>query len=67
MEIQRTKDSITFTLPANMDALELQQIIDYLSYKEATANSKSKQEEIDKIAEESKATWWEENKSKFIK
>jgi hypothetical protein len=67
MEIQRTKDSITFTLPANMDALELQQIIDYLSYKEATANSKANQEEIDKIAEESKATWWEENKSKFIK
>mgnify|MGYP003625693175 CR=1 FL=1 len=67
MEIQRTKDSITFTLPANMDALELQQIIDYLNYKEATANSKSRQEEVDKIAGESKATWWEENKSKYIK
>lgn len=67
MEIQRDKDSITIKLPANINTVELQQIIDYLKYKEATANSNADQAEVDRIASESKTSWWNENKSLFIK
>ncbi len=67
MEIQRTKDEILLRIPANVDTLGLQRMINYLKFKEATANSDASQLEIDKLAEESKDGWWEKNKSRFIK
>ena len=67
MEIDRTDREIIFKLPANIDTLGLQRIIDYLKYKEATAESKADQSTVDEIAEESKTNWWNKNKSKFIK
>jgi len=67
MEIERTDREIIFKLPANIDTLGLQRIIDYLKYKEATAESKADQSTVDEIAEESKTNWWNKNKSKFIK
>ena len=67
MEIERTDREIIFRIPTNVDTLGLQRIIDYLRYKEVTANSNANQNTVDEIAEESKANWWKENKSKFIK
>ena len=67
MEIERTEREIIFRIPSNVDTLGLQRIIDYLRYREATAESNADQNKVDKIAEESKANWWKENKSKFIK
>jgi len=67
MEIERTEREIIFRIPPNVDTLGLQRIIDYLRYKEVTANSNANQNKVDKIAEESKVNWWKENKSKFIK
>lgn len=67
MDIQRTDSEILFRLPANIDTLGLQRMIDYLRYKEATADSKADQGEIDKLAKESKASWWKENRHRFIK
>ncbi|WP_421894532.1 hypothetical protein [Marinoscillum sp.] len=67
MDIQRTEDGFISKLPANVDTLGLQRMIDYLKYKEATADSKAGQENIDKLAKEPKANWWKENKYRFIK
>ncbi|MEQ8474013.1 MAG: hypothetical protein RIC35_22645 [Marinoscillum sp.] len=67
MDIQRTDSEILFRLPANIDTLGLQRMIDYLKYKEATAESRADQAEIDKLAKESKANWWKENKHRFVK
>ncbi len=67
MDIQRTDSEILLRLPANVDTLGLQRMIDYLKYKEATAESRADQTEIDKLAKESKANWWKENKRRFIK
>lgn len=67
MDIQRTDSEILFRLPANIDTLGLQRMIDYLKYKEATAESSTDQAEIDKLAKESKANWWKENKRRFVK
>jgi len=66
MDIERTDKEIIFRLPTNVDTLGLQRIIDYLRYKEATSESYADQSKVDQIAEESKAGWWKENKSKFI-
>ncbi len=67
MDIQRTDNEILLRLPANIDTLGLQRMIDYLKYKEATAESEVDQVEIDKLAKESKASWWKENKHRFVK
>ncbi|RED99861.1 hypothetical protein C7460_107145 [Marinoscillum furvescens DSM 4134] len=67
MDIERTDSEILFRLPANVDTLGLQRMIDYLKYKEATAECNPEQVEIDKLAKESKANWWKENKHRFVK
>ncbi len=67
MEIQRTDKEILLRLPLNVDTLGLQRMIDYLKYKEATAESKADQEGIDQLAKESKSDWWKKNKDRFIK
>lgn len=67
MEIERTDKQIIIRLPAYVDTEGLQKLIDYLSYKEATARSMAKQGEVDKLAKEAKKGWWDKNQSRFIK
>lgn len=67
MDIQRTDSEILLRLPANVDTLGLQRMIDYLKYKEATAENQADQAEIDKLAKESKTNWWKENRHRFVK
>ena len=44
----------------------LKLLINYLLYKEATKDSKPKQEDVDKLAREVNKQWWEENKHRFL-
>jgi hypothetical protein len=41
-------------------------LVNYLLYKEATKDSKAKQEDVDKLAREANKQWWEENKHRFL-
>ena len=50
MVIERTSTEVIIRLPATIDATGLQRLVDYLVYKEATANSKATQEQVDKLA-----------------
>ena len=54
-------------LPANVDTEGLQRLVDYSSYKEATAKSKARQSDVDKLAKDIKKGWWKKNRSRFIK
>ncbi len=67
MYIERTSDEIIIRLPSCVDTEGLQQVIDYLCYKEATAKSKAKQSNVDRLATEVKKGWWKKNRSRFIK
>ncbi len=67
MLIERTSNEVIIRLPSYVDTEGLQRLIDYLSYKEATAKSKAKQSDLDKLAKEVKKGWWAENKSRFVK
>jgi hypothetical protein len=51
MILERTKDEILVRLPANMDITELQNMLDYLDYKEKTAESKATQMQVDELAQ----------------
>ena len=66
MVIQRTDSQIVITLPATTDLEGVTRLINYLLYKEATKDSKAKQEDVDKLAREANKQWWEENKHRFL-
>ncbi len=67
MLIERTTSEVIIRLPSYVDTEGLQRLIDYLSYKEATAKSKAKQSDVDKLSNEVKKGWWKKNRSRFIR
>lgn len=67
MLIERTNKEIIIKLPSSIDTIGLQRLLDYLTYKEATAKSKAKQQDVDKLAKEVKKGWWTKNRNRFIK
>jgi hypothetical protein len=68
MLIERTENNeITITVSSSVDSFGLQRLIEYLKYLEATAKSKPRQKEIDKLADEVNADWWRKNQKRFIK
>ncbi|NDC31101.1 MAG: hypothetical protein EBZ58_09250 [Bacteroidetes bacterium] len=67
MLIERTNNEVIIRLPSNVDIEGVQRLVDYLIYKEATANSKAKQSEVDKLSKEIKKGWWKKNRARFIK
>lgn len=67
MLIERTATEVIIRLPAYVETDGLQQLVDYLSYKEATARSKAKQADVDKLAKDVKKGWWAENKERVLK
>lgn len=67
MVIERTNNEVIIRLSANVNTDSLQRLIDYLTYKEATLNAKTKQADVDALTKEIKAGWWSENKNRLIK
>ncbi len=68
MLVERTNnDTIIITLPSSVENFGLQRLIDYAKYLEATANSKAKQADVDKLADEVNTNWWAKNRKRFIK
>ena len=67
MQIERTTDEIVIRIPSFVDTQGLQRLIDFLTYREATAKSKAKQIDVDKLSDEVKKGWWDKNRSRFVK
>jgi len=67
MLIERTSKEVITRLPSYIDTEGLQQLLDYLVYKEATAKSNAKQSDVDKLAKEVKKNWWAKNRNRLVK
>ncbi len=67
MLIERTSKEVIIRLPSYVNTDGLQRLVDYLTYKEATAKSKAKQTDVDALATEVKQGWWKQNRSRFVK
>ena len=67
MLIERTNTEVIIRLPAYVDTNGLQRLVDYLTYKEATAKSKAKQSDVDDLANEVKEGWWAKNRNRLVK
>lgn len=62
MIVERTNDEILVRLPAYVDLTELQNMLDYLEYKENTARTKAKQEDVDALSESVNKSIWKKIK-----
>ena len=67
MLVERTSKEVIIRLPATVDTVDLQDFLNYARFKELSANFKTDQKEVDKIANEINAKWWTKNRSKLIK
>lgn len=67
MRIERTDKEILICLNSNLDITELQRFLDYIRFREITAKSKATDEEIERLAEESKKSWWDSNRDHFLR
>ena len=65
MVIERTSNEFVIRLPFTANSELMQDFIDYLRYKELTANYNVAQSEVDNIAQTINLKWWEQNKNKF--
>ncbi|ASB47710.1 hypothetical protein [Alkalitalea saponilacus] len=59
MILERTNNEILVRLPAHVDLTELQNMLDYLEYKEVTSKSKAKKEDVDELSESVNKSMWE--------
>jgi hypothetical protein len=67
MVIERTEEEVVIRLPASINTEGLQNLLDYLIYKEATVNSMATQDKVDALANEVKGGWWAKNQARLAK
>jgi hypothetical protein len=67
MIIERTADEIVIRFPFTANTERMQDLIDYLRYRELTANNTAPQSEADALARKINRKWWKQNVAKFEK
>ncbi len=58
MIVERTKNEIIVRLPADINLMELQNMIDYLEYQGLTISSKVSQNEVDELTKTANKSIW---------
>jgi uncharacterized membrane-anchored protein len=66
MIIERTNNEVIIRLPGTMDTSDLEEMVDYIRFKEITSKSKASQEQIDSLVKEVKKGRWEANKKRLL-
>jgi len=64
MILERTSKEILVRLPAYVDLSELQDMLDYLEYKEVTAKSNATQKDVDELSDSINKSIWQKFKDK---
>jgi len=67
MKIERTDKEIIIRIPASVDTEGLQELVDYVRYKEITSKFEVDQNDVDKLADEINESWWSKNRDRFLK
>lgn len=60
------KDEVVITISGTKDAESVQRLMDRLTYLMATGGTRAKQEDVDRIARQAKASWWKKNKKRYL-
>lgn len=68
MVIERTGTETIIRIPTSMMTyLEVQDLLDYLFYKEVAFKSRATRKDVNQLAKLVKKGWWEVNKDKILK
>jgi hypothetical protein len=65
MIIERTSNEFVIRFPFTTNSERMQDMVDYLRFKELTANYNVAQSEVNQLAKAINKNWWEQNQSKF--
>jgi hypothetical protein len=65
MIIERTSREFVIRFPITAQVEQMQDLIDYLRYKELTSAYGVNQQEVDTLAREINSGWWNKNQDKF--
>jgi hypothetical protein len=65
MIVERTSNEFVIRFPISSDMKGVQDIFDYLRYKELTACYETEQSAVDTLAKTINKNWWSKNKHKF--
>ena len=57
MIIERTQESLTFKISPKIKTEDIQNLVDYITYLEITANTQANQKAIDELASEVNRNW----------
>lgn len=66
MTIERTQSEIIIKVPANVNVEGIQRLLDFLTYREATAKSKATQAEVDALVATVKKGRWMRHRDKYV-
>ena len=66
MIIERTKNEIVIRIPSSIDIREIQDVLDFIRFKELTSSFRVKQTAVDKLASSISKEWWKKNSRKIL-
>jgi len=66
MKIERNSDEIIIRISSKVRPDGIQQLVDFLEQREATAKSEANQEDIDALVNEIKKGCWSKNKDRLL-
>jgi hypothetical protein len=66
MIIEKTDKEIIIRLPNTMDTSFIEEIVDYIRFKEITSKSYANQADVDSLVKEVKQRRWEKNKKGIL-
>lgn len=67
MTIERTKLETVIRIPTSMmTSMEVQDLLDYLFFREITVKSKATQKDVNRLAKSVKKGWWDANKDRLF-
>lgn len=66
MIVERENNEVIVRLPGSFDTTYLEDIVDFIRFKEITSKSKVSQDEIDSLVKEIKKGRWENNRKRLL-
>jgi len=66
MIVERTSSEIIIKLPSTVNIEGVQRLLDFLVYRETTANSQAQQADVDNLVAEIKKGRWAKNRKKYL-
>ncbi len=67
MKIERTAEEIIIRISSSMNIDDIQQLIDYLTYKQIVSKSQATQKDVDLLVASVKQGRWSQRRNTFIK